>query len=194
MNERHRFITGLIITAIAVVGGVWQWNELTAMQLETNTFSTDASNLTNTKSEIVKDNENKKGEVIKLREGSGEELKAVFPTSEDITSLTRLFDDFSVQNNFPANPFFIGSINYEAAEAAEGTTYRYVPVNLSLTASRKNLDKFIEYIETSGSLESGVRLMSIDNLRLSYPEEFGGEYSVEFQIKAYFSQEIDGQS
>ena len=36
--------------------------------------------------------------------------------------------------------------------------------------------------------------MSIDNLRLSYPEEFGGEYSVEFQIKAYFSQEIDGQS
>ena len=36
------------------------------MQLEVNTFSTDASNLTNTKSEIVKDNENKKGEVIKL--------------------------------------------------------------------------------------------------------------------------------
>ena len=64
MNERHRFITGLIITAIAVVGGVWQWNELTAMQLETNTFSTDASNLTNTKSEIVKDNENKKVKLL----------------------------------------------------------------------------------------------------------------------------------
>ncbi len=194
MNERHRFITGLIITAIAVVGGVWQWNELTAMQLETNTFSTDASNLTHTKSEIIKENESRKGEVIKLREGSGEELKAVFPTSEDITSLTRLFDDFSVQNNFPTNPFFIGSINYANSEAAEGTTYRYVPLNLSVSASRKNLDKFIEYIETSGSLESGVRLMSIDNFRLSYPDEFGGEYSAEFQIKAYFSQEIDGQS
>lgn len=190
MNERHKFITGMIIATIAVVGGIWQWNELAAMQVETNTFATDASNLTNTKSEIVKQNESLKGEINKLREGSGEELEAVFPTSEDITTLTRLFDTFSVQNNFPTNPFFIGNINYEAATAAEGTTYRYVPVNLSLTASRKNLDKFIEFIETSGSLESGVRLMSIDDMRIVYPEEFGGDYNAEFKIKAYFSQEI----
>ncbi len=192
MTERHKFISGLVIIAITLIGAIWQWNELTAMQVETNTFATDAGNLTTTKSGIIKENESLKGEISKLREGSNEELAAVFPTTEDITSLTRLFDTFSVQNNFPTNPFFIGNINYEKAVNVEGTTYRYVPVNIALTSSRKNFDKFIEFIETSGSLESGVRLMSIDNIRIVYPQESGGDYSVELQIKAYFSQAIDG--
>ena len=119
---------------------------------------------------------------------SGEQLKLVFPLNEDITNLTRLFEEYEVKNNFETNPFFISNINYLTPSEEDG--YRVLPFSFTVTSSKKNLTEFLEYIESSGSLESEVRLMSIERMSISYPEEFGGEYEVNFSINAYYSRDI----
>lgn len=190
MTERNKFIIGLILLAAAIVIGVWQYNEMEALKLSANLANTDAANLSNEKSDYEKRFEELKGEVNEIRSSSSLKSAEVFPTTEDITGLTRLFDDFAVKNNFSSNPFFISNINYQEAELSEDSSYRFVPLSLSLESSKKNLSKFIEFLESSGSFEGEVRLMSIEDMSISYPTEYGGTYNAEFTIYAYFSQEI----
>lgn len=188
MTERHKFMTGMLVILIAVAIGAWQWSNLQGIKFDTARLNADVSNLSAIKNAEVAANQGLKSEVNAMRATSGEELTAVFPTDEDITALTRLFDEFAVKNNYPNNPFFISNISYDTRINEEEGGYRSVNFSVSLTASRKNLDKFVEFIETSGSLESGVRLMSVEDMRIVYPIET--DYSAELTLKAYFSQEI----
>lgn len=190
MNERPKFIAGLIILLATLALGVWQWSETEALKLETSALNTEIANYSAEKAAIQEDNQALKVALTSIRGTSEQQLDSVFPTNEDITELTRLFDEFSVKNNFTNNAFFISNINYEAAAEVAESAYRYVPFSIQLTASRKNLNKFIEYIETSGSLESGVRLMEIEDMRISYPSEDVAEYTAEFKLRAYFSQDV----
>lgn len=190
MSDRNKFILGLLILMGAVALGVFEWNEREALLIRADQLNTEALTLTATSDALKDDYEAIKVEVTAARETATQELSVVFPTKEDITVLTRLFDDFAVSNNFDTNPFFISSLSYETVQMAESGNYRYVPVQLSITASKKNLSEFLEYIESSGSLEGEVRLMSVEDLSIEYPDEFGGSYEVQVEINAYFSQEI----
>lgn len=173
-----------------VVLGIFQWNEREVLLVEADQLNTAALNLTATSNALKEDYEAIKVEVTASRETATQELSVVFPTEEDLTTLTRLFDDFSVSNNFDTNPFFISNLSYDAYKTTESGNYRAVPLRLSITTSKKNLSEFLEYIENSGSLEGEVRLMSVEDLKIQYPEAFGGSYEVQVEINAYFSQEI----
>ena len=190
MSERNKFIIGLIVLSGALVLGLWQYSEMKALKLSASVANTEASNLSNEKSDYETRFEELKAEVNEIRSSSVSKSASVFPTTEDITTLTRLFDDFAVKNNFSSNPFFISNINYQEAQLSEDNSYRFVPLTLSLEASKKNLSKFIEFIENSGSFEGEIRLMSLEDLSITYPSEYGGTYDAELSIYAYFSQEI----
>lgn len=114
----------------------------------------------------------------------------VFPTEENLTDLTRLFDDFSVTNNYAENPFFISSLTYDSAQISEDGQYRYLPIQMSLVSSKKNFNEFLEFVNTSGSMEGQVRLMSIEDIRINYPAEYGGSYEIQLDLNAYFSKEL----
>ena len=188
MSNRYQFILAIFFLLGAIALGVYQWNERSALVLEAAQLTSEASNLTTTKKQLEEEYQVVKVEVTAERETAAQELSSVFPSKEDITSLSRLFDEFSVTNNFDANPFFISSLTYgeEVAEAG----YRYVKVSVNFTASKKNLSKFLEFIETSGSLEGEARLMSVEDLTVNYPSEYGGTYEVQAEINAYYSQEL----
>ncbi len=189
MKDRTKLYAGLLILLIAAAVGYWQWSEMQAYQITLDSLTSDSDIQASIKTNLIEDYQEIKTEVDESRETALQEVDLVFPTDEDLTNLTRLFDDFAVKNNFETNPFFISSINYQSAAEDEGG-YRHVPVSLSITTSSKNLGEFMEFIETSGSLESEVRLMSIEEMTVSYPEEYGGTYDIRFTINAYFSQEI----
>lgn len=191
MKERTKFMVGLGVLLVTVVLGVWQFSIMQAYKIETDTFKTQSASLALEKENLIDDYQEIKVDVTAARETAAQELAFVFPTQEDLTNLTRLFDDFATKNNFETNPFFITSINYQDAKDAEG--YRYVPVSMNVEASDKNLSKFLEFLETSGSLESEIRLMSIEDMNVSYPSEYGGTYSARFTINAYFSQDITSE-
>jgi len=190
MKDRTKLFIGIFILLGTISLGVWQWNIMQAHQFEIDHLSTEGGNLTVIKEELISEYQEVKVNVTAARETATQELSLVFPTDEDITNLTRLLDDFSLKNNFDSNPFFINSINYQSEMKSEDENYRYIPVSLGVDTSSKNLLKFLEFVENSGSLEGEVRLMGIDDMNVSYPAEYGGTFDVNFVINAYFTREI----
>ncbi len=188
MNDRHQFFIGLFVLLFAVGLGIWQWNELQGMKEQTVALQSEASNLRTFSANLAEDYKDIKVEVTAARQETEQSLSQVLPENEDLTALTRLFDDYAVKNNFESNPFFISTIQYATpTDSQEGTTYRSTQLNLSADASKRNLSKFLEMIEASGSLEAETRLMSVDNLSISYPSEYGGTYDVRAEIQAYYA-------
>lgn len=190
MNDRSKLFLALFILLATIGLGVWQWNVSEALKIDTNTLNTNAANLSIAKTELTENYQELKAEVNETRKSDDLKLSTVFPEDEDLTELTRIFDDFELKNNFESNPFFVSKISYESSQISEQSNYRYVPLNLSFTASKKNMSKFIEFIETSGSIEGEVRLMSIESMKISYPAEYGGTYEVDLKLNAYFSREL----
>ncbi len=181
---------GIFVLLATIAYGVYQWSERDALILTANQLNTEAATLTAVNDQLTEDYDAIKVEVTAARETATQELGLVFPTNEDLTALTRTLDTWASEHNFEANPFFISSLSYEEAKVSESGTTRYLPLRMSIETSKKNLSKFLEYIESSGSLEGQVRLMSIEDLRIQYPAEFGGSYEVQIELNAYFSQEI----
>lgn len=190
MNDRHQFILAILIVLGTLAYGVFQWSEREALLVEADSLAQETSNLTSLSKSLTENYQTVKAEVTEARETSLQELGLVFPTDEDLTTMTRLFDDFSVKNNFESNPFFISDINYGEAEVAEDGSYRYLPVDLSVISSKKNLNKFLEFVETSGSLEGEVRLMDVSDMTITYPVEYGGSFEAKIIVRAYFSKEF----
>jgi hypothetical protein len=190
MNDRHQLFLGLFILMGTVVLGIWQWSTLNALQAEALALQSEANHLSTLSESLADDYQDVKVDVTADRETKEQELAQVFPNGEELTSLTRMLDSYAVKNNFSTNPFFINSIRYGAVSTPEGAHYRFVPLNISLEASKKNLNKFIEMIEGSGSLEAGDRLMSLENLHITYPSEFGGSYTMTGNINAYFAPDL----
>lgn len=190
MKDRTKLYVGLLVILGTIALSAWQWNEMDANLIKAAEFTDEAQTQSAIKENLIEDYQEIKVEVNESRETALQELDLVFPTDEDLTNLTRTFDEFATANNFASNPFFISSINYQNTVSDDSGEYRYVPVSVSIETSKKNLGEFIEFIETSGSLEGETRLMSIEEITVGYPEEYGGTYSVRFTINAYFTQEI----
>ncbi len=188
MNDRHKIYIALLIMLGTLAYGVWQWNELSALNIQAKFLQSEVTNLTSESTQLASDYQGIKKEVSAARATSSQELAQVFPARENLSDLTRLLDNFAVKTNFENNPFFISQMTYQSPTTPEGAFYQYVPVSMSVTTSKKNLSKFLEYVESSGSLEGEVRLMGVENLRLSYPTEYGGTYDVLIDLNAYFAQ------
>ncbi|MBU0981460.1 hypothetical protein KKC94_02090 [Patescibacteria group bacterium] len=188
MKDRNKGIIGAFLILVALGLGLWQWNIRSSNLISIQALSAEANGLVAQENLLNKRYEEIKPELNAARESAGQQIEAVFPTNDDVTNLTRLFDDFEVKNNFDSNPFLINSVNY--LNPLEEDNYRILPMTMQITASKKNFLKFLEYIESSGSLESEVRLMSVESITVKYPDTYGGIYDVGLQINAYFSREI----
>lgn len=189
MSNRNKVIIGIVILLGTLALGIWQGSQMRAHSIAVDALNTTAANLTVEQKKLIGEYQDVKVEVTDSRERAEQSLALVFPTSEDLTNLTRLFDDFAAKNNFKTNPFFISTITYQNAQDTDDD-YRIVPVNMSVESSRKNLSKFLEFVENSGSLEGETRLMTIEDMTVSYPQEEDSTYSVRLLINAYFSREI----
>lgn len=125
----------------------------------------------------------------KLQTDMEETLKEVFPISDNYTELTRAFDTFEQSLHRATNPFVISSIDYQDVKTSANGQYKYLPLRMNISSSKENFMKFLEYIETSGSLVGKVRLMDIQSIRLNFSEDAGTDVkTINFSvlIHAYF--------
>lgn len=111
-----------------------------------------------------------------------DQLETVFPVEEDLTNLTRAFDTFATKNHYTSNPFFVSQLTYGEMTNKDG--YRVLPITMSIECSEKNFYKFLNYIESSGSLDTSVQLMSIYALSLQMDDE-DGTLRVQLSLYAY---------
>ncbi|MFA5855382.1 MAG: hypothetical protein WC846_03840 [Candidatus Gracilibacteria bacterium] len=190
MKDHTKILVGLFVLLLTAGFAYWQWDVLSANKSMVSVLGTEVSDLTTQKDAFAEEYQAVKTDTAESNETLAQDLLRVFPPNEDITNLTRLLDDFAVKTNFENNPFFISSIRYGSAETPEGANYRVLPISLEITTSAKNLSKFLEYVESSGSLEAGVRLMSAEEVTVSYPSEYGGTFEVQIDLNAYFAQSV----
>ena len=97
------------------------------------------------------------------------ELEKVFPTDSEKTNFTRFIDDYFFRNNFLSNEIFLKSMVYGQASAMDG--YYVMPVSMSITSSKNNFMNFLKYVESSGALQSNVRVMDIKSIDVTFRED-----------------------
>jgi len=132
-------------------------------------------------------------------------VREVLPMEEGYTALTRALDRYAQDANTATDPFFNGSLSFGAPEIKADKDYATLPFTMSLTATRKNFDDFLRYIETSGDLDTRVRLMDIKmiSLQLPTPETTTGgstttpgpeTLNVSFALDSYYQKPVGVQA
>ncbi len=186
MTDRHAFFAGAFLLLLTLGMGVWQWTTLREFQSSTSTVQDELSILNENTETLTTRYQKIKADAASARQETLRALALVFPSSPDVTGLTRLLDDFAVKTNFETNPFFINTLKFgKVAELEKGLSY--IPVEFSVQTSQKNLDKFLQMVEQSGSLEASTRLLSVEALSLAYDDEVTGLLTAQITLHAYFS-------
>lgn len=98
-------------------------------------------------------------------------LRDVFPLNEDLTILTRALDKFFLENNYKTEPLFLESLTFRDFTSKPEDNYVDLPFDITVTGSRRNIEKFLLYIEQSGYSFSKTRLMEINTINLSFTED-----------------------
>lgn len=120
-----------------------------------------------------------------------ENLKVIFPDSDNYTNLTRQIDKFEAELSKKNEPFEIANIDYQAVIETE--TYSVLPLRMNIRSSDGNFTKFLHLVENSGALDEEIRLMDISSIRLNFDtgsaEKTGPEIiNFSVQINAYFQK------
>ena len=97
------------------------------------------------------------------------ELEKVFPLDADKTNFTRFIDDYFFRNNFLSNEIFLKSMVYGNPTA--GDDYYVLPVSMSITSSKTNFMNFLKFVESSGAIQSNVRVMDIKSIDVTFRED-----------------------
>lgn len=114
----------------------------------------------------------------------------VLPPDENYIELTKTFDDFFAENDKPASPIFNDSLRYGKGEPVKGRNgVSVLPVSLNLEATRDNFFRFLDFVNQSGLLETGRRLMEINSIQLTFPED--GDVVQDMKQKLQFSVEMN---
>jgi hypothetical protein len=134
---------------------------------------------------LKKDSLNEKNEYLsnktqadELENELNDNLRDVFPANDNYTELTRAFDAFEEQTHTAKSPFVISNIEYQEIQTSEDGNYKYLPVRMTIASSQENFNKFLQYVEQSGSLLGKTRLMDIQSIHLSFGEDESGESGV----------------
>lgn len=115
-------------------------------------------------------------------------LKSLFPETDDYTNLTRQLDKIEEDLNRINDPFEVSNIDF--MNVSNDGKYSILPIRMSIKSSGENFTKFLHFLENSGSLNDGFRLMDISSIRLSFQEasEPGEQNMINFSVllNAYF--------
>lgn len=101
-------------------------------------------------------------------------ITSILPQDEQYTNLTRQLDSYIAKNDKPSNPLFQGSLKFSKGAPVNGFPgISGLSVSMNLEGTRDQFFKFLDFINESGSLETGTRLMELNSIQLNFPE--GGE-------------------
>lgn len=95
------------------------------------------------------------------------QIKEVFPLTENYTDLTIVLDELSQKLN-ENGEFFIGNISYGVPQNSQNSDYMILPINMNMKTTRNNLENFLTYVFNSGDLNQKVRLLDIQSINLGF--------------------------
>lgn len=185
------FFLALIVLAGAVAYGVFQYQ---IFQAENQAIEDNNSRLTALTSTVQKASSEFKQfaeERAKRQAELTKKLANILPQDENYTELTRQLDNYFIENDKVGNPFFQSSLRFGKGTAIAGVSgVSTLPVSMNLEGTRDNFYKFLNFVNSSGSLETGTRLMDIHSIQLNFKE--GGEVVKNPKQEINFTVEMSG--
>jgi len=115
------------------------------------------------------------------------ELNTFLPADENLTTLTRTFDELFAQWNSTIEPIDNNSLVFGSSTIDEEKSLSILPVTLTLSSSLNNFHRFLQAIETSGLPGSNLRLMDVQSISLNLgTTEEDGLINYTVNLSAYF--------
>ncbi|MGL5830864.1 MAG: hypothetical protein ACRCZE_01820 [Candidatus Altimarinota bacterium] len=194
---------GYYIVAILLtvgIGGYYGYNGFMEYQTSTANLSEGEANLNDlrVKSDLASTNYRNLRNDLELQNSTvNQAIEKILPTSENFTALARELDSYFLRNTTLTNPIFLSDLRFNTPIVTEENNYAVLPLSMSVSGTEIAVENFLKYVENSGDLTNKTRLLSIDNLGLSFGEiaEEGpamGTRSVNasIQMSAYFQKPI----
>lgn len=134
--------------------------------------------------------------VKKLRDAQADQqenfrknIASILPPDENYTEFTRQLDEYFARNDKKGNEIFQSSLRFGKGTSVDGVTgVSMLPISMNIESTRDNFLKFLEYVNSSGSFETGTRLMGINSIQLNFPE--GGEVLKDLSQKINFTVDM----
>jgi len=165
------FLTVVVVIAAGVYG-FFQFQQLSEIQSALAKGQSDLTSLQSAEKRIATAYSEIKNVYDDNFNTIKDTINAVFPSEENYTKLTRLLDAFILDNNNTTlNPIFMSDLRFSKPRIDKENGYSVLPITLTLETTRDNLEKFLEFVENSGSLDTGIRLMDVKSISISFPNE-----------------------
>lgn len=175
------FLT-VVVLIISVVYGYIQYQQLSMVNLAIANGQTQLRDLQAAEKQISADYATIKEVYENNFDTIRTSIEQVYPSEEYYTELTRLLDNYVLMNNQTTlNPIFMSDLRFSSPRIDKENDYAVLPFNLTLSTSRDNFDKFLAFVENSGSLEDGVRLMDIRSISMNLPSGEVGAFSSDIE-------------
>lgn len=124
------------------------------------------------------------------------ELALVFPSQENYTELTKIFDAYFLENNRATNPIIATDMQFGTPTKDKSGKYDVLPISMNITASEANFYKFLSFVQDSGTLSKKLRLLDLKSVQMNFAEDDTGTTSasknkIQFraEIQAYFQKD-----
>ncbi|MEK7528739.1 MAG: hypothetical protein AAB592_03150 [Patescibacteria group bacterium] len=181
----------IIAMIVIVVGGLMsyaQWQDYMARQSAVSDNMLRVSGLQQELEKAGTEYESMRGTYQAEQEKFQAQILKVLPEGEQYTQFTRDLDEFFDKNFTSRNAFVASSARFGQGMVAEGGAYAVLPVSLSVESSKENFYKFLRLAEESGTLAEGQRLMDIQSIRISLPENpsAGDTFTYTVNLNAYY--------
>ena len=186
-NYPRQTQTFMALTLVILVGsavyGYSQYQNLSAAQTALRDGQTKITELQSTSAQLSENYTALTATYNETFQGVRQAIDSVYPTEEQYTKLTQDLDDFVNKNNTRFNPIFMSDLKFSKSRIDKETEYAILPFSLTLQTTKENFEKFLQYVENSGSLDEGTRLIEVRAISINFA---GNQQSV-------FAAAEDGQ-
>jgi hypothetical protein len=203
-NYSHKITTYALITIILLAGAAYysylQYIKLTSAQNALITAQEQSDNLQVSVDQYSKGYDEMKKAFSTDFKGTLDAVSKVYPSAENYTALTIALDDFFKNTTTPDNPLFAGDLKFSQPVIDDKKDYATLPFTMTISATKDSFKKFLQYIESSGSLDDQTRLMDIVSISINFPSETqsgaaAGEfsagpstYAISLSMNSYFQK------
>jgi len=127
-----------------------------------------------------------------------EAINGTLPKNEDYTKLTQILDAFVNDLNKRSPTIFMSNLRFSQPRLDNDKGYAVLPFSMTLSTTKDNFERILQYVESSGSLDEGSRLLSINSITINFPTKqvksdssSDNDLSVSLSLNAYFQLPAD---
>lgn len=167
--RNHVFVLVLLLI-IAGIYGFLQYQKLAVARDALEKGQTALNALGSTKNKLATQYPIQRKQFYENFAGALKSLKDVYPTEESYTRLAINFDQLFKSLSRSDNPGFLSDLKFGQAQSDAEKDYAVLPINMTFSGTRNNFDAFLNFIENSGDLTDGNRLMDINSININFSD------------------------